>query len=139
MDAGAIVIMLSKALTHLRAGEHRRARACLAPLGADVLPAPPLPRAAWITKLIALDRVDEAEAEIEALLAQAQSNTFAHASTSALLQTALGIYGEAGLAAANVASPHEIAGLTRPGAALGPNEALLRQRLLVLLSVARAA
>ena len=139
MNAGIIVSQLAKALELLRAGNLRQARGRLAPLGADLIGGAPVPRAAWIVRLIELDRVDEAEAEIEALLAQAQSNTFAHASTAALLQTAMGNYGAAGLAAANVASPHEIAALTTSGAALGPNEALLRQRLLVLLSVARAA
>jgi hypothetical protein len=139
MDAGTVVTMLSKALELLRAGDVRQARARLAPLGADLIGGPPLPRCAWIVRLIGLGRVGEAEAEIEALLAAAQNSKFAHASTAALLQTAMGIYGEAGLVVANVASPHELAGLARPGAALGPNEALLRQRLLVLLSVARAA
>jgi hypothetical protein len=133
MDA-AIVTTLAKALEFLRAGNARQARARLAPLGADLVGGAPLPRAAWIARLIELGRGDEAEAEIEALLFQAQTSAFAHAPMAVLLRTAVATYGPAGLAAAGVCSPHEIAAVARPGAALGASEPLLRQRLLTLLA-----
>jgi hypothetical protein len=141
MNAATVATRLAKALAFLRAGNARQARARLAPLGADLIGGAPVPRAAWIVQLLARGRLDEAEAEIEAQLSAAQTSTFVHAPTAALLQTALATYGEAGLANAGVAAPHEIAALTRPGAALGADEPLLRQRLLTLLlaTAARAA
>jgi hypothetical protein len=142
MDAGTIVQELRTALDHLRAGNVRRARAIMSGLGAPLVGGPPVPRAPWVVALLTgpEPRVSTAEAEIKVLLEGAQAGPFAFAATADLVRAALGIYGEAGLVRAGVCSLHEIPALVRPGAPLGPNEPLLRARLLALLGgAARAA
>jgi hypothetical protein len=138
MDAAAIATTLSQALEFLRQGEHRRARACLAPLGADRIDGAPLPRCAWIVRLIELGQVDEAQAELEALIAQSRTSPVALAPLPALVVAAIAIYGKPTTAADMGLQVHELKRIV-PGATLGPDEPMMRAGLLALLNGARAA